>query len=360
MRWKMRSRRMPALLMTPSILPKFSTAALTMRSAPAGSATLSPLATALPPAALISSTTFCAGVVLPPPSPSTAPPRSFTTTAAPSLAASSAISRPMPPPAPVTSTTLSFNWLGISCSLSRLEIQFRSLRPCAQQACGNAEPDSLPGRFFGAFRAEIAAQAAAEGQLFLRARHAGIIMTECAADLVERNVGEDAAIGEIFHVAPAGEIERVIDRIGDAVPFQWFKPEALGQLPVEGGRGLDPAAVEPDLGVAVIIEGVAAHQVREPLGGHVIADVGIAHARRDADGAAKRGHQSRLVHAVTVPRGQCGAGAIGLALHRRVVGVVAQAVADGVVEPQGPFTVTGTVTALSRHLPCMGRDFGML
>src|ERR1700687_2377511 len=121
----MRSRRMPALLMTPSILPKFSTAVLIMRSAPAGSVTLSALGTALPPAAAISSQTFCAGVALPPPSPSTAPPRSFTTTLAPSLAASRAISRPMPPPAPVTSTTLSFSRLGISRSLSLL-FQFRS------------------------------------------------------------------------------------------------------------------------------------------------------------------------------------------------------------------------------------------
>ena len=44
MRWKMRSRRMPALLTTQSTRPKLSTAALMMRSAPAGSATLSPLA----------------------------------------------------------------------------------------------------------------------------------------------------------------------------------------------------------------------------------------------------------------------------------------------------------------------------
>src|SRR5882672_1526247 len=113
MRWKMRSRRMPALLMIPSILPKFSTAALTMRSAPAGSATLSPLGTALPPAAAISSHTFCAGVVLPAPSPSTAPPKSLTTTLAPSRAASSAISRPMPPPAPVTRTVLPCSILAI-------------------------------------------------------------------------------------------------------------------------------------------------------------------------------------------------------------------------------------------------------
>ena len=122
MRWKMRSRRMPALLITPSILPKFSTAALTMRSAPAGSVTLSPLGTALPPKAAISSQTFCAGVVLPPPSPSTAPPRSFTTTEAPSRAASSAISRPMPPPAPVTRMDLPFSMFAMSQTPSRFQV----------------------------------------------------------------------------------------------------------------------------------------------------------------------------------------------------------------------------------------------
>ena len=54
MRWKMRSRRMPALLTTQSMRPKLSIAVLMMRSAPCGSATLSPLDTAMPPAFLIS------------------------------------------------------------------------------------------------------------------------------------------------------------------------------------------------------------------------------------------------------------------------------------------------------------------
>ena len=57
MRWKMRSRRMPALLTTQSMRPKLSIAVLMMRSAPCGSATLSPLDTAVPPAFLISATT---------------------------------------------------------------------------------------------------------------------------------------------------------------------------------------------------------------------------------------------------------------------------------------------------------------
>src|SRR3970040_1190301 len=78
-----------------------------MRLADSQSATLSVLATACPPFALISSATFCAGPALPP-SPPTEVQRSFTTTFAPCAAKASAKSRPMPPPAPVTSTILSF------------------------------------------------------------------------------------------------------------------------------------------------------------------------------------------------------------------------------------------------------------
>ena len=52
MLWKMRSRRMPALLTTACSVPKLSVAHWMMRLADAHSATLSVLATALPPAAL--------------------------------------------------------------------------------------------------------------------------------------------------------------------------------------------------------------------------------------------------------------------------------------------------------------------
>ena len=106
----------------------------------------------------------------------------------------------------------------------------------------------------------------------------------------------------------------------------------------------------------MIVEGVGAHQVGKPLGGHVIAHVGVADAGRDADGAAERRHQPRLVHAISMPCPQRRAGEIGLALHRRVVGVVAQAVAHGVVEPQRLFPVA----ALARDPPCIGRDLGVV
>ena len=99
-----RSRRMPALLISTSSVPNVSTAVLISCCAPTQSDTSSPLATAAPPAATISSTTSWAGPV-DAPLPSTAPPRSFTTTLAPCSASISACSRPIPRPAPVTMQT---------------------------------------------------------------------------------------------------------------------------------------------------------------------------------------------------------------------------------------------------------------
>src|SRR4029450_13494624 len=107
--------------------------------------------------------------------------------------------------------------------------------PTGRRSRRNAERDSLLGGFCSAFRAEIAAKR----HLLLRGRHAGIVVTKGGADLVERDVGEDTAIGEILHVAPAAEVKRVIDRIACGIPVERFQPEALGQFLVEGGRGLD-------------------------------------------------------------------------------------------------------------------------
>src|SRR5712692_3889427 len=128
----MRSRRMPALLTTPSSRPKLSSAVLTILAAGPGSATLSKLATACPPARRMSSTTSCAGAALAP-SPSALPPRSLTPTLAPSRAASSAISRPMPRPAPVTSTTLSARAPAISCLPENMLCACRKLRIQSRQ-----------------------------------------------------------------------------------------------------------------------------------------------------------------------------------------------------------------------------------
>ena len=83
---KVLSRRMPALQTRMSTLPKASSAVFRMFSPPWTEETSSPLATASPPAALISATTFSAAALVPVPEPSREPPRSFTTTFAPSLA----------------------------------------------------------------------------------------------------------------------------------------------------------------------------------------------------------------------------------------------------------------------------------
>ena len=106
MRWKILSRRMPALLTRMSTRPKASSAALTIWSAFCGSPIDSVEAMAWPPFFLISSTTCCAGPVSPP-EPSSAAPTSLTRTLAPSSAISMAMARPMPRPAPVTMATLS-------------------------------------------------------------------------------------------------------------------------------------------------------------------------------------------------------------------------------------------------------------
>src|ERR1700722_16638150 len=105
MRWKMLSRRIPALFTTQSICPNASTASSMILLAPAKSATLSKFARAIPRAACISATTWFAGLASLP-SPFALAPRSLTNTCAPSFAASNAISRPIPRPAPVTTTTL--------------------------------------------------------------------------------------------------------------------------------------------------------------------------------------------------------------------------------------------------------------
>src|SRR6202022_3381439 len=95
---------MPALLTTIARLPNSSSACWTMRSPPSAVATVSWLATALPPAARISSTTCAAGSV--------SPARSLTTTRAPRRASSRAWQRPRPRPAPVTIATSPSNLSG--------------------------------------------------------------------------------------------------------------------------------------------------------------------------------------------------------------------------------------------------------
>ncbi len=101
-----RSRRIPALLMSTSTPPKVSTACCTIRCPPSQVLMSSVLAIATPPPEMISSKTSCAGPTSEP-VPSRPPPTSLTTTLAPSAASIRAYSRPMPRPAPVTMHTRS-------------------------------------------------------------------------------------------------------------------------------------------------------------------------------------------------------------------------------------------------------------
>ena len=163
-----RSRRIPALLTRMCSAPNSAIAWSTSRRAPAASVASSALATALPPAALISSTTCWAGVASLP-EPSAAPPRSLTTTAAPSFANSKACSRPRPRPAPVMMATrpssaptcLSFdqvppaeqrqdNKCTQSCNaaswLRRAYGPDRVISPCPPRACWIAGSRSSSGR----------------------------------------------------------------------------------------------------------------------------------------------------------------------------------------------------------------------
>src|SRR5262249_57636308 len=92
------------------------------------------------------------------------------------------------------------------------------------------------------FGLEIAGKAAARHQ----ARIGG---TELGLDGLERNVGERAAVGEIFHVAAAGAIEGMEQRVGLAVEVEGLQSDLFAQGLVEGGRCLHPAAVEMKVGI---------------------------------------------------------------------------------------------------------------
>src|SRR5438132_2928964 len=104
MLWNILSRRMPAALNTMCSPPKVSRAWLTIARQSSNLATEPKLATASPPAALISSPVTCAGRWSPP-SPAPPTPGSTTTILAPSAAISLATSAPTPRAAPVQIAT---------------------------------------------------------------------------------------------------------------------------------------------------------------------------------------------------------------------------------------------------------------
>src|SRR6185436_16753436 len=126
---------------------------------------------------------------------------------------------------------------------------------------------------------------------------AGIRLAEGLLDVVDRHVGEAAAVAQVLHVAAVVLVERLEDRVGLAVPLERLDAEAAAQLEVERRRALHPLAVELELGEGGIIEKVAAHRLGELRAGEVVLHVGEADARLDSRGAAAGREQRRFADA---------------------------------------------------------------
>ena len=60
----------------------------------------------------------------------------------------------------------------------------------------------------------------------------------------QRQLDVGAALADVFHVAVAGLVKRVVDGIVHAVKRQRYEAETLTQFDVEGGGGFAPGAVD--------------------------------------------------------------------------------------------------------------------
>ena len=123
----------PALCTTASMRSNAFTVARTAPRAPCSVLRSPRYASACPPVAWIAATTSCAGLSSAP-VPNNSVPASLTTTCAPLAASNDAWLRPMPLPAPVTSTTRSSNR---SSPMDRLLGEATVLTHVAAQAAGH-------------------------------------------------------------------------------------------------------------------------------------------------------------------------------------------------------------------------------
>src|SRR2546430_6411270 len=139
------------------------------------------------------------------------------------------------------------------------------------------------------------------------------------------------------------------DRIAAPVELERLDAKPGAQREIEGGRGLHPAALEVQVGVAVIDEQVAAHGFGEPRRRQVVPDVGKAHARGDACRTDAGGKQRCLAHAEAL---------LGVEHRRRLEDflirkieerVVADLVAHGVIKRDGTLARHGTLGILFRE-----------
>ena len=93
-------------------------------------------------------------------------------------------------------------------------------------------------------------------------------------DLVERQIVEAAALADVLHVAVAGLVERVHQRVVGPIELEHLDTETLTQLDVERRAELEPAIPEQQLAVAVPHEDVGAHLRVQLLARQVIAHIG--------------------------------------------------------------------------------------
>src|ERR1700751_2017875 len=217
-----------------------------MRLAGIASATVSKFAIAVPPRFLISSTPSSAGVALEP-EPSAAPPGSLTTTFAPSAAQSSAISLPMPRPAPVTTMDLPSSVLAMSLSLICHSGMVRRTRPGISRFRVRAEARPgmtliLVGEDDRARCREHAADAMAHRDLCVRhlrrrdAAHLPHAFLQCIHAVHARmHIGEAAAIGVERQLA-AGPRVGVGAAFGG--PLIWHEAEIAQAIERQVGEGV--------------------------------------------------------------------------------------------------------------------------
>jgi len=164
-------------------------------------------------------------------------------------------------------------------------------------------------------------------------------------------------IVDVFHVPVPLAVEFVEDRVVHAVEIQGLDAEALAEGEVEGRRGLDPAAAEKHLRVAVKDEKVGLHDLFQPFGGQMVPDVRETEPARNAQDAGGGGQQQRLFNAVPGLFLEDHAGLEPVPHQVDAIGVVPDRVADGIEDPDGPVHRGGRI---SRCFPCEPNDGGVV
>src|SRR5438094_410137 len=198
--------------------------------------------------------------------------------------------------------------------------------------------------------------ARSSGKLTLRGGGAeieelGIGLAEHALDVLRRHVGVLAAPAHVLHVAPVVLVVRMENRVGPAVELERLHAKALAQAQIERRRGLDPLALQVELGVAVIDEEVGAHLLGELRRRQVVLHVREADTRRNAGGARGGSEQRRLGHAPAEVLLEARRGAVGVLRQEVLERVVADAVAHRVVKRDRAFARIGALRMLGgeRH-----------